>query len=102
MVFVYDISDRESFYAVPSFLEIVENRYAAMDDNGEQAKPILFLVGNKTDLDEQGDRAVSTEEAKMYALEKDMKHMEVSAKSQEDNKLFFKIAAELLERRKIA
>ena len=96
MVFVYDISDRESFYAVPSFLEIVENRDASM------AKPILFLVGNKTDLDEQGDRAVSTEEAKMYALEKDMKHMEVSAKSQEDNKLFFKIAAELLERRKIA
>lgn len=68
---VYDVTDRDSFQAVESWLAEVEKR-AAKD-------VIKLLIGNKADL--AGDRKVSYEEGLELAKQWGMKFLETSAKS---------------------
>ena len=69
-VVVYDISNRQSFEQVNSWIDKVK---------AEKDKPLIFLVGNKKDL--EAERQVSTDEGKSVADKTGCHFMEVSAKS---------------------
>lgn len=68
---VYDISNRETFTNIQSWLQDCKD--ICPKDT------ILALVGNKIDLDDK--RQVSVSEAKEYAAENNMIFLETSAKS---------------------
>jgi Ras-related protein Rab-6A len=70
-VFVYDITRRESFDGVDSWLELYRN-YRAED-------AVTILVGNKSDLREE--RKVTREEGMQKARAKGLSFCETSAKS---------------------
>ena len=88
IVFVYDITKQESFDNIQNWLNFVqqgsnkknniENGNDIINEENEKKTPLYFLVGNKTDLEEK--RAVSYEEGKNFAEEKEMQFFEVSAK----------------------
>ncbi|EAY09673.1 small GTP-binding protein, putative [Trichomonas vaginalis G3] len=68
-VIIYSILDRKSFESVDYWLDSLQRELVSM--------PILYLVGNKTDLAEH--REVREEEAQEYALRNNMTYLEVSA-----------------------
>lgn len=70
-VFVYDITRRDSFEGVDSWLELYKNYHA------EDA--VTILVGNKLDL--RDTRKVTREEGQMKARTKGLSFCETSAKS---------------------
>ena len=74
VVLVYDITDKRSFEHIGNWLNMA-NKNAPED-------AVYFLVGNKTDLDDE--RKVSTEKAKQYANDNDMRFFEVSAMNGEN------------------
>lgn len=69
-VLVYDITDRKSFHSINKWLTDVRT----LADN-----PVIVLVGNKTDINEQ--RAVSFDEGQLFAKQNDMLFLETSSKS---------------------
>ena len=85
-IVVYDITSKESFFKAKNWVtELQQSGTGGM---------IIALAGNKADLPEQ--REVSTEEAKEYADQNSLFHMEVSAKEAINiNGLFCSIAREL-------
>lgn len=86
---VYSVTDRDSF-------ESVEDWKAMLDCSDI---PFYYLVGNKTDLDEE--REVSTSEAIELAERLDCKLFEVSAKSTSGiEELFVEVASDLHENEK--
>jgi small GTP-binding protein len=68
IVVVYDRTDIESFYNIPTWLRMVETN---------SQDPKIVLVGNKSDLKDQIQ--VSTEIGRNYALECGMHYIETSA-----------------------
>jgi Ras family len=70
IIIVYDISDRESFDNVKTWLNEID-RYACENVN-------KLLVGNKCDMDSK--RQVDYEEAKAFADERGIPFLETSAK----------------------
>ena len=66
---VYDVTDKDSFLAIPDFIGQVE-KYA-------NTKVPIILIGNKSD---QEMRVVSFEEGNAFATEKGIKFLETSAK----------------------
>ena len=70
VVLVYDITNKESFENIQTWINIAQG-HANKD-------ALYFLVGNKADLNDK--RKVSKEEAEKYAEEKNMQFFEVSAK----------------------
>ena len=85
-IVVYDITSKESFFKA-------KNWVTELQQSGTEGM-IIALAGNKADLPEQ--REVSTEEAKEYADQNSLFHMEVSAKEAINiNGLFCSIAREL-------
>jgi Ras-related protein Rab-18 len=73
IIFVYDITKRESFEHVISWLEEV-NRF------NTNPSVVLMLVGNKSDLP---DRVVPSTEAAQWARKHNMMFLEASAKTHE-------------------
>ena len=71
VIFVYDITKRETFEKIPIWHNFV--------NNGNTRKLKFMLVGNKNDLAEK--REVSVEEARSYAISHDMLFFETSAKT---------------------
>ena len=73
-VVVYDITNKKTF----------ENTRKWVDDvRGERGNDVIIvLVGNKTDL--IGEKKVSTEEAKLFAMRNDMLFWETSAKTNQN------------------
>ena len=69
-IFVYDISNRESFENLNNWIEL------AFSNN--QNSIINFLIGNKSDLNDE--RKVSEDEGKQFATQKKFVFMETSAK----------------------
>ena len=89
IVFVYAIDNKNSFDNIQSWVNEV--------NANTNKNPIFWLVGNKCDL-EENKRKVSTEEAKNYAEEKNIKFIEVSAKDGTNIEIMFNsIIQELLE-----
>ena len=72
IIVTYDITDRDSFNAVHTWMEEVE-KYSPND------KYTRILVGNKSDL--ETGRAVSTDEGQEMANHYGVRFMETSAKS---------------------
>jgi len=70
VMLAFDVSDRASFEKIPDWIDLVKG-YTFTET------PII-LVGNKTDLAEK--RAVTIEEAKKFAQEKNFEYSETSAK----------------------
>ena len=70
-VIVYDITNKESFENIQTWIQLAK-------DNATK-NPVYFLVGNKTDMENDGKRNVRTEDAKKFANDNKMQFFEVSA-----------------------
>lgn len=68
---VFDITNRDSFQNVLSWYEDIKNF--------SNKNYIIYLVGNKKDLDDK--RKIAYEEAQMFAEEHGLKYFETSAKT---------------------
>ncbi len=78
VILVFDISNRDSFAALDTWYEDIQN----MTYN-----PVIVLVGNKSDLDYK--REISTQEAQSYANNNGMLYFEVSAANSKNvNEIF--------------
>eukprot|EP01084_Bolivina_argentea_P212133 360655_1 len=87
---IFDITNRESFEGIDPKLNKIET---------VQPDISWILIGNKIDLSDQ--RVVSFEEAKQYAIQKNMIYIEVSAKTgQNINKSFETMVQELYKRKR--
>ena len=92
--YFYDISDRESFEALP---EWYEGLLVALDNETDKRLPGA-LVGNKSDRDEA--RQVSSADGRVYADSLGRPFFEGSAKTGENVRdVFTRIAKELYGRR---
>ena len=90
IVLVYNINNLLTFKSIPKWVDEVK---------AETYKNTKFLlVGNKCDL-EENEREVTTEEAKKYAEDNNMKFIEVSAKTGKgiSDNMFNSIIKELLK-----
>lgn len=88
IIVVYDISDNVSFNNVRQWLQEID-RYAC-------ESVTKLLVGNKSDLDAEGKRAVSYETAKDFADQLGLTLIETSAKDATNvEKCFMKMASEI-------
>jgi Ras-related protein Rab-2A len=88
---VYDISSRESFDNVSTWIEDCRN----------QSPQTIFmvLVGNKTDLDSENKRVVSFEEGQELAEKNKMMFFETSAKSGKNvDEIFYRSAESIAKR----
>ena len=74
VVMMYDISQEESFIAVKSWINSIQ-------DNMDEMPAAMLLVGNKVDLDETNEREVSTETGETFAKMYNAGFMETSAKT---------------------
>lgn len=70
VMFVFDISSRESFFGL-------EQCWRQYNVYGNAQKSVSILVANKTDL----PRVITSEEARAWAVQKGMFYEEVSAKT---------------------
>lgn len=70
VVIVYDVSDRESFTAIPRWMQRVRT-----------ISPFVsgVLIANKIDLEKEGRRVVSEEEGKKFAYDLGLEYFETSA-----------------------
>ena len=80
MLLVYDITDKESFKNIPTWLEEVK-KYSP-----ENA--ILVLIGNKTDMED--NRKISFDNGHKYASQCGMMFIETSAKDSTNVDTIFK------------
>mmetsp|Transcript_8273 Transcript_8273/g.13463 ORF Transcript_8273/g.13463 Transcript_8273/m.13463 type:complete len:214 (-) Transcript_8273:529-1170(-) len=89
IILTFDVSNRESFLNIPSWLRDVE-RFAKKD-------ALLLLVGNKSDL--CASRTVPYDEAKDFADSLGIAYIETSAKDSTNvRSAFTSLAAQLVER----
>jgi GTPase SAR1 family protein len=86
---VYDVTDRESYTAIESWLAEIEKHAAASVNK--------VLIGNKCDL--VHERKVTKEEAAAFAKRQGMKYMETSAKTCANVQDAFKIMATEIQSR---
>ena len=102
---VYAIDDAESFDSLNSWLENAESAYMS---SGQGSETLVVLVGNKLDLDSEGDRVVDSKRAhsfaELHAIDKDLV-FEVSAKddiNMDDmfNKIALKVHPQIVEAQK--
>ena len=87
-IFVYDITNRESFNNVENWVNL------ALEKNNKNI--CNFLVGNKTD--KEAERKVSVKEGEILAKEKNFFFLETSAKTDDNvQKLFYYCLYRLIE-----
>ena len=82
VIFVYDVTDRESFATLPLWNNIVDNSTKG------QRKVSKILVGNKKDIAKLW-REVPSKTARNYANFEGMVYLEVSAKNDDNIELIF-------------
>jgi len=88
-ILVYDISRRETFEHVPSWLEDCR-KYSS-------ANIVVMLIGNKCDIAESA-RTVSTEEGQEFANKNGLTFLETSAKTAENvDRLFEESATKIYD-----
>eukprot|EP00055_Hartaetosiga_balthica_P011223 m.50342 g.50342 ORF g.50342 m.50342 type:complete len:234 (-) comp7506_c0_seq2:265-966(-) len=83
VLFVYDITDRDSFESIMDWHSVCEKAFA-----GKPKKAIHGLVGNKTDLEHQ--RAVSTEQHMELVKEQSWLSFQTSAKNTKNIDIMFR------------
>ncbi len=92
VIFVYDITDKESFENVPKYLENFQKK-----NNNKLVYKVL--VGNKSDEDGNKERKVEKEEGIKFAEDHHMLFFETSAKYNKNVKEIFKQSAhEILDK----
>jgi len=74
VVLMYDISQEESFIAVKTWINSIQ-------ENVDEMPAAMLLVGNKVDLEETNEREVSTESGESFAKMYNADFMETSAKT---------------------
>ncbi|XP_003741085.1 ras-related protein Rab-4B [Galendromus occidentalis] len=90
VIVVYDITRRETFKNLPSWLDEIKE-YCT------ERKPVILLCGLK--LDQDPKREVSYTEAVMFAAKHEMLHCETSAKTGKNvDFCFLQLGAKILER----
>ena len=84
-ILVFDISRASSFQTLQGWVEELKDK----------GPPDIFMVvcGNKSDLDESGDRQVSQQEAEAYAVDVGACYIETSAKDNKNVRELFKQVA---------
>ncbi|ODM86645.1 Ras-related protein Rab-14 [Orchesella cincta] len=75
---IWDTAGQERFRAVT----VIEHLYLDNCRSYYREQQVIFLIGNKSDLD--GQRDVTYEEAKKFADENGLKFVEASAKTEEN------------------
>jgi Ras-related protein Rab-5C len=68
---VYDITDRDSFVVAKQWV---------LDLKRDCKHIVIGLIGNKIDLEEEYGREISIKEIEEFVIEKNLIHLEVSAK----------------------
>ena len=86
VIFVYDVTDRESFAKLPYWNRLVDNSTTG------QRTVSKILVGNKKDLSKYG-REVRSKTAGNYASFEEMVYLEASAKNDDNITLVFQCIA---------
>ena len=84
---VFDITNRDSFNSLPSWIE-------AYYRNGPETQKNIILIGNKKDL--ENERVVTQDEAQQFSQTNNMIYFETSAREGENIEYVFKYAAEKL------
>ena len=79
ILFIYDVSDRESFDSIPKWIQDVLDV--------KNTEPVLVLIGNKIDLEKE--RKVTYEEGKRFAEQNNFIFQEVSAKTGKNFDILF-------------
>lgn len=91
IIIVYDITSPESYKKAEFWLN-------ELIDNAPDGKKIIYLVGNKVDLNNQ--RQIQTEVAKEYARKKKIKFIETSAKiGYNINEIFYEIGSDFIDQK---
>ena len=94
VIFVFDITDKESFATLPYWNTVFENNSYCRQRNVSK-----ILVGNKKDLPGSW-REVLSKTARNYANFEEMVYLEVSAKTEENVELLFhSIMNEIISKR---
>ena len=81
ILFIYDVSDRESFDSIPKWIQDVLDV--------KNTEPVLVLIGNKIDLEKE--RKVTYEEGKRFAEQNNFIFQEVSAKTGNNFDILFEV-----------
>ena len=81
ILFIYDVSDRESFDSIPKWIQDVLDV--------KNTEPVLVLIGNKIDLEKE--RKVTYEEGKRFAEQNNFIFQEVSAKTGKNFDTLFEV-----------
>ena len=90
-IIVYDITNLDSFNGAKLWVNEIKKKGSS--------KCIIFLVGNKKDLEK--DRKVEKEMVNQFAYENEIVHIEASAKTGENiNEIFIKLATKIIEKSK--
>eukprot|EP01119_Soliformovum_irregulare_P009134 TRINITY_DN2227_c0_g1_i2.p1 TRINITY_DN2227_c0_g1~~TRINITY_DN2227_c0_g1_i2.p1 ORF type:complete len:270 (-),score=40.93 TRINITY_DN2227_c0_g1_i2:56-865(-) len=87
-ILVFDVNDRSTYELIPQLIEIIDRK---SEQNGVTS--VIYLAGNKTD---QGERCVSSLEARNFATSKGIDYIEVSMqpdRQSDVDKLFFSTIA---------
>lgn len=74
IILVYDITDISTFQKLTDWIDKINDQSKGCD-----IPPVILLVGNKTDLEE--NRAVSITEAQIFSKKYNLNYIEVSAKT---------------------
>jgi len=98
VVLVYDVTNKESFDNVTSWLADIERHYAYPSSSStESSKPCIILVGNKNDLGNK--KMVKTETAMKVAERNDLLCIETSAKESSNvETAFINLVADILQK----
>ncbi|MFW9991697.1 MAG: ADP-ribosylation factor-like protein [Candidatus Odinarchaeota archaeon] len=84
-ILVFDLSDKVTMFLLQDWLRDIQSAQSKVNSFDNQ--PLLFVVGNKMDLREEGKSCLSTEEVQTFIerlkakFKCDMKYLEVSAKN---------------------
>jgi small GTP-binding protein len=75
-ILMFDLSDKKSFIELNEYIEFFKNNCNGFENSPKIDEPVIYLIGNKNDL----DREVSYEEANEFAKNNNFKYYEISVK----------------------
>ena len=83
VLLIFDVNSRDSFEDVSNWMkDINENAFKAQEEGNENKSTdiMIYLIGNKIDMLDEGERKVTKEEAEKLADDLGVKYFEISCK----------------------
>ena len=83
VLLIFDVNSRDSFEDVSNWMkDINENAFKAQEEGNENKSTdiMIYLIGNKIDMINEGERKVTKEEAEKLADDLGVKYFEISCK----------------------